>query len=178
MKVMGRLTSCAATLVLGAMILSATPVEAQEGKLGLYAGYAFLKIDEGNLHGVRLSPELRVNGFAALVGDVSWEKGTSTTITTYLGGLRLKRGMGSVSLFAHALAGVVRDSASVSPFGGITISSATSGLGLDGGGGFEFKAGKSLKLRLGADYLRRKIDTDGGSKINANDIRATVGFVF
>lgn len=158
------------------------PVKAEEGKVGLYAGYAFFKSDDGNLHGLRLSPEYRLNGLASIVGDFSMEKGTisssDTTLTTYMGGVRLKRGIGPASVFVHALAGGVRTSSSISPFGGVTISVAESGLGLDGGGGFEFKVTNSLKMRVGADYLRRKIDGVGGKTENQNDIRATVGVVF
>lgn len=176
----GSLTSSLAATALGVILLGAAPLEAQDRKVGLYAGYAFFKTDEGNLHGLRLSPEYRLNGFASVVGDVSVEKGTvsssSTTVTTYLGGLRLKRGVGSVSLFAHALAGGVRTSSSVKPFSGVTISVSDTGLGLDGGGGIEFKFRGSLKMRIGGDYLRRKVGAGGSATVN--DIRATVGFVF
>ena len=158
------------------------PAKSEESKLGLYAGYAFFKADDGNLHGLRLSPEYRLNGLVSVVGDFSMEKGTiassDTTLTTYMGGVRLKRGIGSISVFVHALAGGVRTSSSISPFGGVTISVADSGLGLDGGGGVEFKITGALKMRVGADYLRRKIDIAGGKSQNQNDIRATVGLVF
>jgi hypothetical protein len=182
MKTKGRFLSIAAPLALAAFVLGAAPAQAQDGKVGLYAGYTFFKSDDGNLSGLRLSPEYRLGGFASVVGDFSVEKGTlssaSTTLTTYLGGIRLKRGIGSVSLFAHALAGGVRQSSSVHPFGGVTISVADSGLGLDGGGGVEFKFRGQFRMRLGADYLRRKVDAGAGKTQNENDIRATVGFVF
>lgn len=182
MNIKTRVTSQAAALALAAVLLGAAPAQAQDQKVGLYAGYAFLKSDDGNLHGLRLSPEFRLNGFASLVGDVSLEKGTvaktGTTVITYLGGLRLNRGIGSVRLFAHALVGRVRTSGTVKPFGGVSISVTESALGLDGGGGFEFKVGGSLKMRIGADYLRQRIDTPEGVTANQNDIRATAGFVF
>ncbi len=183
MTITDRRTASISALLLAAVLagLAPGPAQAQDRKVGLYAGYAFLKTDEVNFNGVRLSPEFRLNGFASLVGDFSWEKGTvssaSTNVTTYLGGLRFKRSVGSVGVFVHALAGGVRSSASVSPFGGVTISVSDRGLGLDGGGGLEFKLGSSVKMRLGADYLRRKIEA-GGVTINENDIRGTVGFVF
>lgn len=167
---------------LAGLLLTAAPAKAQDGKVGLYAGYAFFKADDGNLHGLRLSPEYRLNGLASIVGDFSMEKGaiasSDTTLTTYMGGIRLKRGIGSASVFVHALAGGVRTSSSISPFGGVTISVADTGLGLDGGGGVEFKLTGALKMRVGADYLRRKIDMAGGKTENQNDIRATVGVVF
>ncbi len=182
MKMKGNLTSSATAMALGVLLLGAIPTQAQDKKIGLYAGYAFFKTDDGNLHGLRLSPEYRLNGFASVVGDFSVEKGTisssDATLTTYLGGLRLKRGVGSVSLFAHALAGGVRTSASIKPFQGVSISVADTGLGLDGGGGVEFKFRGSLRMRIGADYLRRKVDAGGGKTTNENDIRATVGLVF
>ena len=178
----GRLMSRATAVVLGALLLAAVPSHADDQKVALYAGYAFFKTDDGNLNGGRLSPEYRLNGFASIVGDFSFEKGTlaksDTTIVTYLGGLRIRRGLGSLSVFAHALAGGVRTTASVAPFSGVKISVTESGLGLDGGGGLEFKVTGSLKMRVGADYLRRKINVAGGKTANENDIRATVGFVF
>ena len=161
---------------------SAAFAQTPDQKVGLYAGYTFLKTDDGNLSGLRLSPEYRLSSYANLVGDFSIEKGTvsdtSTTLVTYLGGLRLRRGVGSAALFVHVLAGGARTSASIKPFGGVTISVADTGLGLDGGGGIEFKFRGSVRMRVGADYLRRKVDVGGGRKEDQNDIRATVGFVF
>ncbi len=180
MKMQSCVTSRAAALALGALLFGVVPTQAQEKKLGLYAGYAFYNTDDGNLHGVRLSPEYRLNGFASVVGDFSMEKGTlsdaSTTLTTYLGGFRVKKGIGSASLFAHALAGGARTSASIKPFASVSISVAETGLGLDGGGGLEFKLSK-LKLRIGADYFRRSVDV-GGKTVSEGDVRATVGVVF
>jgi len=176
-----RFTFRAAAALAFATFLSASRAEAQDSKVGLYAGYAFMKTDDLNLNGVRLSPEFRVNGFASVAADLSWEKGSqpssSTTLTTYLGGLRFDRRIGGVRVFVHALAGGVRSSASVKPFSGVTISVSDTGFGLDGGGGIDFRATGSLKVRLGADYLRRKVDL-GGVKVNENDIRVTAGFVF
>ena len=183
MTMTSRVRSMMAMVALfGACLLGASPVHAQTGKVGLYAGYTFFKSDDGNLSGLRLSPEYRLNGFASVVGDFSAEKGTlssaSTTLTSFLGGLRVKRGFGSASIFAHGLAGGVRQSSSVIPFKGVAISVSDTGLGLDGGGGIEFNFRGSLKMRIGGDYLRRKIDIGGGKTANENDIRATVGFVF
>ena len=178
MKMTHRLSFHAAAFLVGACVLGAPETTlAQDGKVSLYAGYAFFKTDDANLNGARLSPEYHLNSFASVVGDFSYEKGsvdsTSTTVTTYLGGVRLKRGVGSVSLYVHALAGGVKTAASIKPFGGVTISAADTGLGLDGGGGLEFKRKGNLKLRAGGDYIRRKVDD-----INVSDVRATVGVVF
>ena len=182
MKMKSRLTSCAFAMTLGALTLAAAPTQAQDRKVGLYAGYTFFHNDDGNLSGLRLSPEYKLNGFASLAGDFSAEKGTlasaDTTLTTFLGGLRLKKGIGSAFIYVHALAGGVRASSSVTPFKGVSISVSDTGLGLDGGGGLEFNFRGSLKMRIGGDYLRRKIDIGGGKTANENDIRATVGFVF
>jgi hypothetical protein len=176
-----RLTRVVASLMFGTLVLAASPSRAQDRMVSLYAGYDFLNTDGGELHGFRVSPEYRLKDSAFLVGDFSAGKGTiedsRTTILTYLGGIRLKKAVGSVSLFVHALAGGVRTSASIKPFGGVTISVADSGLGLDGGGGAEFHFRGSVRMRLGADYLRRKVGASGG-KTSENDIRATVGFVF
>jgi opacity protein-like surface antigen len=182
MKMKNRLTSWAFAMTLGALTFAAAPLQAQDGKLRLYAGYTFFHNSDGSLSGLRLSPEYRLNGFASLVGDFSEEKGTlattDTTLTTFLGGLRLKKGLGSAALYVHGLAGGVRASSSVTPFKGVSISVSNTGLGLDGGGGLEFSFRGSLKLRIGGDYLRRKVDIGGGQTANENDIRVTAGFVF
>lgn len=166
---------------LAVLLLCAAPAKAQDGKFGLYVGYSFLKSDDGNLHGGRLSPEYRFKSFASIVGDFSLEKGSIASsdaeLTTFLGGVRLKRGLGSVSLFVHALAGGARSTDSISPVSGVTISVKETGLALDAGGGVEFKVSR-FTMRVGADYLRRKIEISNGRSKNLNDIRATVGLVF
>ncbi len=189
MKLKNRLTPRAFAVTLGALLFTAGPAQAQDaaptqapaGKFGFYAGYAFLHSDDGNLNGVRLSPEYRVKGPISVVGDFSAEFGklasTDTTLFTFLGGLRLKKSLGSAAIYVHGLAGGVRTSSSISPFPGVSISVGDTGLGLDGGGGLEFKLSR-LRMRLGADYLRREVDIGGGQTENVGDIRATVGFVF
>ena len=166
------------------LALAAAPIGAQQtsGKAQLYVGYTFFRAVGGNLSGLRLSPEFRLNGPAALVADLSVEKGTitkaSTTVSTFLGGVRLKKAIGSAAIYVHALAGGVRASSSITPFSGVSISVSDTGLGLDGGGGVEFNFRGSVKMRVGADYLRRKIDAGGGKRSDENDVRATVGLVF
>ncbi len=181
MKMNRRVTSRVVASVLGMLLFGADPTQAQDKKFGLYAGYAYYNTADGNLNGLRVSPEFRLNGFASVVGDFSVEKGTfskaSTTLTTFLGGFRVKKGIGSASLFAHALAGGARTSASITPFAGVSISVADTGLGLDGGGGLEFKLSK-VKLRIGADYFRRSVDFGAGKTASESDVRATVGVVF
>jgi opacity protein-like surface antigen len=181
MKIHVRLAS-SSLLLATALLSGASPSEAQDKKVSLYAGYAYLRTDDGNLNGVRLSPEYRLNGLASVVADGSFEKGTlagsSTTISTYMGGLRLHRSLGAATVFVHGLAGSVRTSASVKPFGGVSISVSESHIGYDGGGGLEFKFKGAMKLRFGADYLRHKVDIAGGKTADQSDIRASVGFVF
>lgn len=181
-KSKGPLRLCHRVLMLAALLFPAASAPAQDQKVGLYAGYTFFRSDDGNLSGLRLSPEYHLNGFAAVVGDFSVEKGTissaSTTLTTFLGGLRLKRGIGTLGLYAHGLAGGVRSSASVTPVRGVAISVSDTALAFDGGAGLEFRFRGSLRMRIGGDYLRRKVDVGGGATENENDIRATVGFIF
>ncbi len=170
-----------ALVALFGLLLAAGPTEAQERKVGLYAGYTFLKAEDGNLNGLRLSPEYRLNRLVSVVGDLSAEWGsfssTDTTLLSGLGGLRFGFGAGTTRLFVHALAGAVRVSSSDQSSAGITFSAAATGLGLDGGGGVEFTMGPSVKMRLGADYLRRRVNA-AGLILTANDFRATVGLVF
>ncbi|MEO5761413.1 MAG: hypothetical protein ABIR28_03790 [Vicinamibacteria bacterium] len=180
-SIAGRFTPMVALLGLCGLLFVAKTTEAQQKKVGLYAGYTFLRAEDGNLSGLRLSPEYRVHRLASVVGDLSAEKGTfsstDTRLLSGLGGLRLKFGAGPTRLFVHALAGPVRVSSSARSAGGVSFSAAATGLGLDGGGGVEFGGGRSFRIRLGADYLRRRVRAPGVVLI-ANDVRATVGFVF
>ena len=182
MKMSGRLSSIGASLAAGLLLAAPVAAQSANGKAQLYAGYSFLRTDDGNLNGLRLSPEFRLKSYAHLVADLSVEKGTlsksSTTLWTFFGGLRLKKGIGSAAVYVHALAGGVQASSSIKPFSGVSISVSDTSLGLDGGGGIEFKVHGSVKMRVGADYLRREVGTGGGKTKNDNDIRATVGFVF
>ena len=183
MKTFGNTVTTAMAVLLAGMILTC-PVEAQssDDKVTLYAGYSLLKTDESTLHGLRLSPEFPLKGGLSVVADLSYEKGSEasadSTSVTYLGGVRYGIGVGGARLFAHALAGGARTETSVTPFGGITISAKDTSLGLDVGGGVQFKLSGRLKLRAGADLLRRKLDVGGGRKENQDDLRATVGVVF
>ena len=181
MKLKNSLTSCAFAAMLGALLLAAAPSQAQDRKFGFYAGYAYLHSDDGNLNGVRLAPEYRVKGPLSVVGDFSAEFGTlaetDTTLLTFMGGLQAKKSFGSAAVYVHGLAGGVRTSSSITPYKGVSISVSDTGLGLDGGGGLEFKLSR-FKMRVGADYLRREVDMGGGKTENVGDIRATVGFVF
>jgi hypothetical protein len=180
MSLKKRPLSLAASLT-ALLLCSATPSRAQDGNVRLYAGYSFFHSDDGSLHGVRLSPEYRLKGFLSLTGDFSGEFGTladtDTTLTTFLGGLRARQGLGGAAVFIHALAGGARVSSSIAPFQGVKISVSDTGLALDAGGGLEFKAGR-LRMRAGADYLQRRVDVGGGKTANEHDVRATVGFVF
>jgi hypothetical protein len=164
-----------------ALFLAATSAQAQDRKVRLYAGYSFLHSDDGDLHGARLSPEYRVKSFLSVVGDFSAEFGTladtDTTLTSFLGGLRARKSLGSSAIFIHALAGGTHVSSSISPFQGVKISVGDTGFAFDAGGGLEFKVSR-LKMRVGADYLQRSVDIGGGKTSNEHDVRATVGFVF
>jgi len=181
MKQKNRLATGALGSTLCAALLLAAPVQAQEKKFGFYAGYEFFHTDDGDLNGVRVSPEYRIKGALSLVGDFSADFGTiastDTTLTTFFGGLQAKKRFGTTAIFVHALAGGVHSSASISPIAGVSISVNDTGFAADGGGGLEFKLSR-FRLRMGADYLRRKVDIGGGMTANENDIRATVGFVF
>jgi opacity protein-like surface antigen len=184
MKTQRHVSRAVATLATLAAVSLAVPAAAQSSDkpVTLYAGYALLKTDEANLHGIRLSPEFPLKGGLAVVADLSYEKGSEasakTTLITYLGGLRYGIGVGGARVFGHLLAGGARTETSVTPFSGITISAKDTTLGFDAGGGVEFKLTGRLKLRAGADLLRRKVDVGGGRKENQDDIRATVGVVF
>ena len=59
---------------------------------------------------------------------------------------------GGTVFFVRALAGLVRDRASIGILD-VDISEGTTGLGFMGGGGVDFRVASKLAVRLQADYL-------------------------
>lgn len=145
-------------LALASLLLAARPLAAGE-PLGtdLFGGYSYLKLDDSSRHGANLALGFRAFGPVAAFFDLSshWgsQEGVSLNDLTLMAGPGLRFGKrGGTVFFVRALAGLVRDKASIGAFD-VDISETTSGLGFLGGGGVDFRIGSRLAARVQADYL-------------------------
>src|SRR6266849_930403 len=172
--------------ILGGLILfAAVPAVAQDNPKGEIAGtYTYVRIDTngsslGNLNcqGGGGSAAGNLNSYFGVVGEFSGCKVTGlpagspgVTAFTYLFGPRLTyRGHGSLEPFGEFLFGGARLS------GGGTSQNA---FAMAIGGGVDYKATRSVAIRLAQfDYLYTKFD-NGPSAQHQNNFRLQAGVVF
>ena len=152
------MTKAPLVLALALLLAAAGPAAASE-PLGtnLFGGYSFLKLDESSRHGGNVALDFRAFGPLAAFVDLSshWgsDSGVGLSDLTLMAGPGLRFGnRGGTVFFVRALAGLVRDKASIGAFD-VDISETTSGLGFLGGGGVDFRIGSRLAARVQADYL-------------------------
>ena len=175
--------------ILGGFILfAAVPAMAQDNPKGEVAGnYTYVNIDTNgsslgrlNCHGGGGSAAGNLNSYFGVVGEFSGCKvtglasGVSSHTFTYLFGPRLTyRTQGKFEPFGEFLFGGAHDSASA---GGTTVSDNAFAMAL--GGGLDYKATRSVAIRLGQfDYLYTKFDNGPGAQ-HQNNFRLQAGVVF
>src|SRR5713101_3978893 len=145
--------------ILGGLILfAAVPAVAQDNPKGEVAGnYTYIRINPGggatseNCHGGGGSAAWNLNSYFGVVGEFSGCKvtglasGVSAHAFSYLFGPRLTyRTQGKFEPFGEFLFGGAHDSASA---GGTTVTDSAFAMAL--GGGVDYKATRSIVLRLG-----------------------------
>ena len=143
------------TAVLGFLTL-AGPVHAGD----LFAGYSYEHSsgdDAVSRHGWNAAAGFDLTGSISLVADAAGHYGSSQGVDssqlTLMAGPRFWYVRGErYSLFAHFLAGLVRETASVRILD-ITISESENRFGLLSGAGVDVKLGGPWALRVGADYV-------------------------
>jgi opacity protein-like surface antigen len=157
----------------------AAPLDAAE-RLGtdLFAGYSFARIDDVDRHGGNLA--LGFDLFGPIDGFVDasahWGSAESTSLDdlTLMAGPGIRFGKrGGTVFFVRALAGLVRDRASIAVLD-VDISESSSRFGVLAGGGVDVRIAKKLALRAQGDYLWN--DVEEGSK--ASGFRASAGIVY
>jgi opacity protein-like surface antigen len=150
-----RIALCAlvASLALGA------PLAAAEGQgTELFAGYSFARLGDVSRHGANLSAGFDLFGPVDGVLDASLHRGSSEgadvdDLTLMAGpGVRFGKKGGTI-VYVRALAGLVRDRASIDVFD-VSISGSRTGFGLLAGGGVDLPLTRSLAVRAQGDYLR------------------------
>lgn len=134
------------------------PLAAAEGQgTDLFAGYSFARIGDASRHGANLAAGFDlfgpVDGFVDASAHWGSAEGTDLDDLTLMAGPGVRLGKrGGTIVFVRALAGVVRDRASVSVFD-VTISESRTGFGFVAGGGVDFPITKTLALRAQGDYV-------------------------
>jgi opacity protein-like surface antigen len=159
-------------------LLAAAPAAAGEGHgTDLFAGYSFADVDEVSRHGGNLA--LGFGLFGPLSGFVDssfhWgsTEGTSLSDLTLMAGPGVRFGKrGGTVLFVRALAGLVRDKASIEILD-VDISEASSRFGVLAGGGVDFRVSASLAARVQGDYLWNDVELGSSS-----GFRVSAGVVY
>ena len=166
-------------IALASLLLAARPLVAGE-PLGtdLFGGYSYLKLDDSSRHGANLAVGFRAFGPVAGFVDVSthWgsEEGASLNDLTLMAGPGVRFGTrGGTLFFVRALAGLVRDKATIGVLD-VDISETDSRLGVLAGGGVDFRLSKTLAGRVQADYLWNDV-AEGGS---TSGFRVSAGVVY
>jgi opacity protein-like surface antigen len=167
-----------APLALLGLALATSPAVAGE-PLGsdLFAGYSYLKLDEVNRNGANLALGFRAFGPVAGFVDASthWgsDSGLSLNDLTLMAGPGVRFGKrGGMVFFVRALAGLVRDKATISAYD-VDISEGDSRFGVMAGGGVDFRVTRKLAGRAQADYLWNDV-----ADASSSGFRVSAGVVY
>ncbi len=165
--------------VLAAPLALAAPVAASEGQgTDLFAGYSFAKVDDVSRNGANLAVGFDlfgpVDGFVDASAHWGSSEGTSLDDLTVMAGPGVRFGKrGKTVVFVRALAGLVRDRASITVLD-VDISESSSRFGVLAGGGVDVPVAKRLALRAQGDWLWN--DVPEGSR--SSGLRASAGIVW
>jgi opacity protein-like surface antigen len=150
------------------LALAASPLAAGEPHgSDLFAGYSFAQIDDTNRHGAALALGFDLVGPLSGFVDTSFhwgsQEGTSLSDLTVMAGPGMRFGKrGGTVFFVRALAGLVRDRASIGILD-IDISETSSRFGVLAGGGVDYRVSTTLALRLQGDYLASDTGSEGSA---------------
>lgn len=163
-----KLSRAVAACALGLLLAPAATAADGHGS-DLFAGYSFLELDETSRHGVDLAAGFDLVGPLTGFVDASFHWGSEASVSlsdlTLMAGPGVRFGRrGATVFFLRALAGVVRDRASIGILD-VDISESSSSFGMLAGGGIDVRVSSTLAVRLQGDYLG--LDTGGGGKCSA-----------
>jgi opacity protein-like surface antigen len=159
-----RLAPCLPALLV--LALAAGPAAAGEGHgTDFFAGYSFAQIDDTHRNGADLALGFDLFGPLAGFFDTSFhwgsQEGTSLSDLTLMAGPGARFGKrGGTVFFVRALAGLVRDKASIGILD-VDISETSSRFGVLAGGGVDVRVSPTLALRLQGDYLGSDTGAEG-----------------
>jgi opacity protein-like surface antigen len=167
------------SVILAVLLALAVPMEAAEHQgTDLFAGYSFAKIDDVNRNGANAALGFDlfgpIDGFVDASAHRGSAEGTSLDDLTLMAGPGVRFGKrGGMVFFVRALAGLVRDRASIAVLD-VDISESSSRFGVLAGGGLDFPIAKKLAIRAQGDYLWNAVEE--GSK--SSGFRASAGIVY
>lgn len=147
-----------AALAAPLLLALAAPLAAAERQgTDLFAGYSFARLGGASRHGASLAAGFDlfgpVDGFVDASAHWGSAEGVDVDDLTLMAGPGVRFGKrGGTVVFARALAGVVRDRASISIFD-VSISESRTGFGFMAGGGVDVPVTKTLALRAQGDYV-------------------------
>lgn len=147
-----------AALAAPLLLALAAPLAAAERQgTDLFAGYSFARLGDAGRHGANLAAGFDlfgpVDGFVDASAHWGSSEGVDTDDLTLMAGPGVRFGKrGGTIVFARALAGIVRDRASIAVLD-VDISESRTGFGLVAGGGLDFRITRTLALRAQGDYV-------------------------
>jgi opacity protein-like surface antigen len=171
-------TKAPLALALLCVLVAASPLSAGE-PLGtnLFGGYSYMKLDDASRHGANLALDFRafgpVAGFVDLSSHWGSQEGVSLNDLTLMAGPGVRFGTrGGTMFFVRALAGLVRDKATIGILD-VDISETESRFGVLVGGGVDIRVTQTLAARVQADYLWNDV-----SEGSSSGWRASAGVVY
>jgi opacity protein-like surface antigen len=167
----------ALTLLMVLVALS-VPCHAADQGTDLSAGYSFFRIDDGDRHGANAALGFDlfgpIDGFVDVGSHWGTKDGTDLSDLTVMAGPGLRFGKrGGTVFFVRALAGLVRDRASIGVLD-VDITETSSRFGVLAGGGVDVRIAHRLAIRLQGDYLWNDVPEGG----KASGFRAGAGLVY
>jgi opacity protein-like surface antigen len=170
-------------VVLAALLALAVPLAAAERQgTDLFGGYSFAQIDNVNRNGGNAAVGFDlfgpIDGFVD--ASVHWGSSGSESLSdrTLMAGPGARFGKrGGMVFFVRALAGLVRDRASIAVLE-VDISESSSRFGVLVGGGLDFPISKKLALRAQGDYLWNDLAPGIASGSDSGEVGRSSGFRF
>ena len=157
----------------------AAPASAQDApRADVFGGYALIRSDGVNFHGLHAAGGWRVSGRISLVLDVSGHgattvEGSDVDTLAVMAGPRVHVSTGSrLRPFVHLLGGIVRSSGGIDVFE-VEIRETRTDFGGAAGGGVDLTFGDHWAVRGAADY--RVLEADGET---VSDPRFSIGAVY
>ena len=148
----------------------------------LFAGYSFARLGDLSRHGGNVAVSFRLLGPIAAFADASLHHGSVDSVgrddlTLMAGpGVRLGRPGGTV-VFARALAGLVRERASVSVLD-VDVSETDARFGVMAGGGVDVPFASRWAVRAQADYVWNDVKDPLDTGAGKSGLRASAGVVY
>ena len=139
-------------------ILTATAPRLEADGLGpdVFVGYSFARVDDVDRHGAALATSFHVvgplSGFVDASGHFGHDAGLDRNDLTLMAGPGVRFGLGRSVLFVRGLAGLLRDSSTVSVLD-VSISESGSRFAVLAGGGVDVALAWRWAVRLQGDYL-------------------------